>query len=121
MHQNFATRQCIAVRFNDACTCKADQLAQVEGLELAQPEQAGRVDEADEELALHAVRALQQVLRVLAHEILDCLQCAQNCFFTAGTIADAIPYITRLCARHDDVGITLRASKVALPEHCDCA
>ena len=80
------------------CTCKADELAQVEGLELAQPEQAGGVDEADKEFALHAVRALQQILSMLAHEILDSLQFIQSTmsphFFT-GAHADS----TRLCCQ----------------------
>lgn len=80
------------------CTCKADELAQVDGLELAQPEQAGGVDEADKEFALHAVRALQQILSMLAHEILDCLQFIQSSMSPhvfRGAHADS----TRLCCQ----------------------
>jgi hypothetical protein len=88
---NKRTRLCL-------CTCKADELAQVEGLELAQPEQAGGVDEANKEFALHAVRALQQILGMLAHEILDCLQSIQSSMSPhvfRGAHADS----TRLCCQ----------------------
>lgn len=86
---NKRTRLCL-------CTCKADKLAQVKGLELAQPEQAGGVDEADKEFALHAVRALQQILSMLTHEILDCLQFTQNTISPPHVLSSAHADSTRL-------------------------